>query len=269
MDCLVKPHNSVVDYLTKHSGITAKMLEPITTTLAQVQYALAHHLTAEDILVGHSLENDLKALHYIHPRVIDTAVLFQPSHRRTKFSLRHLSTCLLKRTIQTGSHCSEADAKATLDLALKKAWLGDELRAPGSSDDDRTSILKPLCPTLSNKDNGSNQGGAVFIGPSGWLEAHVTNQSIPAHALSYDSVGDCQKAMVSWMAGRRNAQLVWTHVTMPKEETTEANSIAFRSMIVSCCSISQATLELVLVSPKVLGHFRKVFWTSSQRVVFL
>ena len=27
---------------------------------------------SNDMLVGHSVENDLKALHVIHPRVIDT-----------------------------------------------------------------------------------------------------------------------------------------------------------------------------------------------------
>jgi DNA polymerase III epsilon subunit-like protein len=233
MDCLVKPHNPVVDYLTKYSGISAEMLQPVTTTLDKVQYSLAHILTPDDVLVGHSLENDLRALHYIHPCVIDTSTLFRASNKRTKFSLRHLARCLLKRTIQTGSHCSEEDAKATLDLALKKAWLGDDLRAPGSDDDDRTSILKLLCPTLHN---GGSNGGAVFIGPFGWLEAHVTNHSIPAHALSYESISDCQKAVVSWIRGRRKAQLVWSQVTLSKSDTVEV----FRTTVVShflCCSI--------------------------------
>ncbi|KAL3902662.1 MAG: hypothetical protein SGILL_010745, partial [Bacillariaceae sp.] len=225
LDCLVIPNNPVLDYLTKHSGITAKLLEPVTTTLAQVQYVLAHFLTPNDILVGHSLENDMKALHYIHPRVIDTAMVFRPFHKRSKFSLRHLTACLLKRTIQTGSHCSEEDAKATLDLALKKAWLGDDLRAPGSGDDDKTSILKTFCPTL---ENGNSTGGAVFIGPSSWLEAHITNKPVSAHALSYDSVSDCQKAVISWMSGRRKAELVWSSVSLPKNESALE---VFRSML--------------------------------------
>ncbi|OEU06132.1 hypothetical protein FRACYDRAFT_222545, partial [Fragilariopsis cylindrus CCMP1102] len=61
----------------------------------------------------------------------------------------------------------------------------------------------------------------VFIGPNPWLEAHITNNPNAAHALSYDSPNDCKKAMLSWITGRRKAQLVWSSVgwSSDNEET--------------------------------------------------
>ena len=230
LDCLVLPRNRIVDYVTKYSGITPNLLKPISTRIEQVQYALAGYLTPNDILVGHSLENDLKALHYIHPRVVDTSMVFSRTDkmRRFKFSLRHLSGLLLKRKIQGGSHCSEEDAQAALDLALLKAVLGDDLRVPGCSDDDRQSLLQKQFVTKST---------TVFIGPNPWLEAHITNNPNAAHALSYDSPNDCKKAMLSWITGRRKAQLVWSKIILKNDPDTTSGTDAsleiFKSMVVS------------------------------------
>ena len=77
LDLLVKPVRPVLDYKTQYSGITAAMLEPITTRIEQVQVALASIVGIHDILVGHSLENDLRALCLVHDKVVDTALLFR------------------------------------------------------------------------------------------------------------------------------------------------------------------------------------------------
>ncbi|KAG7372503.1 exonuclease [Nitzschia inconspicua] len=209
LDCLVRPESWVVDYATRFSGITAKILAPIHTHLAQVQCALAKFLRPNDILVGHSLENDLRALHLVHHRVVDTAIVFQAANKRTKFSLRHLSAYILNRNIQTGSHCSEEDAQATLDLALQKAYLGDQLKAPGGDQDENYTLLE-YCPKTKEGSPSS-----VFIGSSTWLKDNITPYANTAHALSYDSVDDCKKAMLSWMTGQRKSQLVWTNVVLP------------------------------------------------------
>lgn len=62
MDELVKPDNKILDYLTSFSGITKKILNPITTKLQDVQQQLKMLLPPDAVLVGHSLDLDLRAL---------------------------------------------------------------------------------------------------------------------------------------------------------------------------------------------------------------
>jgi DNA polymerase III epsilon subunit-like protein len=205
LDVLVKPDNPVQDYLTRHSGVTAKLLEPVSTRLTQVQATLANFLRPNDILVGHSLENDLLATHFIHPNVIDTALVFRPRHKRTKFSLRHLAAALLRKTIQSGSHCSEEDAVTALELAVRRAWLGDSFGLAGG--DERKSLFEGL----------HSEATVVCIGPTPWLQCHVTNHANGIHALGYDSIPDCKKAMLAWVKGRRKAHLTWSHLNINSE----------------------------------------------------
>lgn len=55
-------YQQVTSLLARFSGITAKMLRPITTSLGDVQVKLQSLLPADAVLVGHSVNNDLKAL---------------------------------------------------------------------------------------------------------------------------------------------------------------------------------------------------------------
>jgi RNA exonuclease 1 homolog len=100
-ETLVRPSNRVIDYNTKFSGIKEGDLDSVSTTLEDVQESLLNIINSQTILIGHSLENDLKALKIVHERVIDTAVLFP--HRRGlpyKRSLKNLMAEFLKSIIQ-------------------------------------------------------------------------------------------------------------------------------------------------------------------------
>ena len=71
-DQLVKPDNSITDYLTRYSGITASSMEGVTKRLTEVQADLGALVPRDAILVSQSLAFDLHALKMMHPYVIDT-----------------------------------------------------------------------------------------------------------------------------------------------------------------------------------------------------
>ena len=128
LDWYVRPRNRIIDYCTMFSGITENEVsqtpeERPQQTLCDVQKELLQHIHADTIIVGHSLENDLKALRIIHSNVVDTAVVFKLN--RYKRSLKDLSKEHLDMEIQTvkSGHCSKEDAVATLSLMKHKLGL--------------------------------------------------------------------------------------------------------------------------------------------------
>jgi RNA exonuclease 1 len=115
----------------------------VTTTLADVQKHLLSLLApvggsgGVPILLGHSLESDLRALKLAHPRVIDTALSFHhPRGRPMKPGLAWLARKWLNRYIQNrgdGGHDPEEDARACLDLLRKKVENGTCLTLSGDA----------------------------------------------------------------------------------------------------------------------------------------
>ena len=62
-ETLVQPEDPIVDYNTRFSGVSAKDLKRgPTKSLKEVQNDLLGFISANSILMGHSLENDLRAL---------------------------------------------------------------------------------------------------------------------------------------------------------------------------------------------------------------
>lgn len=127
-DELVIPSGQVTDYLTQWSGMTAAKLSRATQTLPTVQaYFLGLLSEAPSILLGHSLESDLRALHVRHPYCIDTSLLYpHPKGPPMKSGLKYLSKQWLGRDIQSGNggHDSEEDARAAGDLLELKCDFG-------------------------------------------------------------------------------------------------------------------------------------------------
>ncbi|XP_022688945.1 RNA exonuclease 1 homolog [Varroa jacobsoni] len=119
----VKPRNPVLDYNTRFSGLKMEDLESVTTELHEVQAAMLALVSADTILIGHSLESDLKALKFIHSTVVDTSLVFP--HKMGlpyKRALKNLLKDYCQKIIQDGvdGHDSAEDAKACMELMLYK-----------------------------------------------------------------------------------------------------------------------------------------------------
>lgn len=121
-DSYVKPEHEIVDYNTRFSGVSAKDFKRNTPkTLKEVQNDLMGFINAHTILVGHGLENDLRALKIAHFRVVDTSHTFpHPNGLPYRWSLKNLTLAILKRNIQCNKdgHNSYEDARACMELAL-------------------------------------------------------------------------------------------------------------------------------------------------------
>eukprot|EP00475_Leptophrys_vorax_P032987 TRINITY_DN51520_c0_g1_i1.p2 TRINITY_DN51520_c0_g1~~TRINITY_DN51520_c0_g1_i1.p2 ORF type:complete len:144 (+),score=47.66 TRINITY_DN51520_c0_g1_i1:669-1100(+) len=82
-------------------------------------------ITQNRVIVGHSLQNDLKALRLSHPaRLIRDLTLFSKFCPTKKLPLKYLAQHFLKRTIQVNTHDSVEDARASMDLykLFRKEW---------------------------------------------------------------------------------------------------------------------------------------------------
>ncbi|GMG28693.1 unnamed protein product [Ambrosiozyma monospora] len=116
-DKFVKPTHKVTDWRTWVSGITSRhMAQAIPFKQAQTETS---NLIEGKVLVGHAIEHDLEALCLSHPKFMirDTAkhTPFKKKYGGGKTpSLKKLSEAILKEQIQSGSHSSVEDARATM-----------------------------------------------------------------------------------------------------------------------------------------------------------
>ncbi|GBP36953.1 Exonuclease GOR [Eumeta japonica] len=118
---LVRPAAPVIDHNTRFSGIRPRDLARATKTLRDVQNDILGFVGCDTILVGHALDNDLRALKLLHNAVVDTCALYP--HARgwpLRRSLRALAAELLGRSVQRAAHSPLEDARAAMDLVLVK-----------------------------------------------------------------------------------------------------------------------------------------------------
>ncbi|KAG8696642.1 RNA exonuclease 3 [Ceratobasidium sp. 395] len=138
-DKLVKPDVGVgvLDFNTRFSGV--KSLAEAELDLDGVRRELRKLIGPETILIGHALENDMRALRMIHPNVVDTTVLFPhssgfPYRRALRDLARDHLGLLIQNNVEGGEtqgHSSLEDAVATLDLV--KFWVQEQKRKSGRS----------------------------------------------------------------------------------------------------------------------------------------
>eukprot|EP01032_Pedospumella_encystans_P015402 gene15402-17618_t len=149
LDTLVKPKNEITNYQTQYSGITEDMLRDVTMTLEQVQVALLRLFSATTILIGHSLDSDLRALRLVHSKCVDTALIYpHPRGFPMRLKLKKLAEDYLQLRIQNNTakgHDSTEDAKAALQLALLKGANGP-LFGVKNPDQQRFPLMSVLDP---------------------------------------------------------------------------------------------------------------------------
>ncbi|TFK64826.1 ribonuclease H [Pluteus cervinus] len=195
-DQLVKPPKPITDYLTRWSGITEAALSPVTTTLSEVQthilrllsppkpnpFSLAPALSQPwptPILVGHSLESDLKALKLCHPICIDTAVIYHhPRGRPLKPGLAWLTRKWCGREIQArgeGGHDPEEDARACMELLQKKMDCGPGF---GEFKTDYESIFERMSRSTRLSGNGAFKSAVVDHGNPSVMHGNKANTAL-------------------------------------------------------------------------------------------
>jgi hypothetical protein len=212
-----------------------------TTTLEEIQATLLSLICKDDILVGHSLENDLIALRLVHEKVIDTAVLFRNDGR--KHSLKHLSSILLQRKIQQGittqsngeqgqkpGHDSVEDASASLVLAVRRAKLGDDKFRIYDKRNHKKNLMETVT-KIRRKDSHCqplffqrNKGPLLCLGPNEWVKEHVGGRhQTAANVLQCDNINSSSiKAVSSYLRpGSRNASLLWAKICVDARSDKE------------------------------------------------
>lgn len=75
LDEKIIPQGSILDRNVRYSGVQEKDIEEAVMDLRAVREALGDLISEETVIVGHGVENDLKALRLVHLNVIDTAIV--------------------------------------------------------------------------------------------------------------------------------------------------------------------------------------------------
>ncbi|GMT14857.1 hypothetical protein PFISCL1PPCAC_6154, partial [Pristionchus fissidentatus] len=123
LDLLVRPSHKLIDANSRFSGLQPEQVEGAESTLEEAREKLFELVNSETLLIGHSLESDLKAMRIVHHRVVDTSVVFP--HRcgpPLKRALRNLAGEILLKIIQedVSGHDSKEDSSACMQLMLYK-----------------------------------------------------------------------------------------------------------------------------------------------------
>lgn len=119
LDQLFRPKGGIKDLRYQYSGITEEMIKSTDIPTTEAVNILSQIASANTIIVGHSLENDLKIMKLLHKNCIDTAVVYNADSRPpSKPPLANLYAKYIKKPFRTGAtHDPAEDAMAAMVLA--------------------------------------------------------------------------------------------------------------------------------------------------------
>ncbi|KAK6502782.1 RNA exonuclease 3 [Arthrobotrys musiformis] len=185
VDILVQPYGEVLDLNTRFSGVTQEQFDtalpynpsipskdPKILTRAssplEAREILFNHIDSSTILIGHSLDNDLKCMRIIHPRVVDTALLYRHRTPGMRFSLKNLVRIHLGRFIQTNEnaqgHDSREDANEAGNLVRKRIQKDVQAKKIGKDGvwaGDATYAFKNSGENASTQNKSAKEGAAT------------------------------------------------------------------------------------------------------------
>jgi len=192
-ETIIRPDDTIVDYNTRFSGVTARDLKRGSVkSLKDVQNDLLGFINANTILIGHGLENDLRALKLVHMTVIDTSLVF-PHYYGIPFrrSLKSIVQSYLKHEIQAEKACghdSYEDARSGVELMLWKVQ--QDFCQQSTSTSPRPPLIQPSALTglepatsISSPTTGSGVCGSTSSVSSQYSTS--TYSAMPPTSISF------------------------------------------------------------------------------------
>jgi len=149
LDTLVKPAWPVTNYRTFVNGISESDLEHVQFTLQHAQTFMSALCSSQTVIVGHALDNDLKALLMVHHTNVDTAMLYTYVNSEDGTpSLKNLAKGILGKEMPE-VHDSVNDARVTLECAANYVALDGKVspvekvytRSRGAAREDTSNML--------------------------------------------------------------------------------------------------------------------------------